>query len=74
MFMIVYIDDLVVYLKQEEDYKEHICLVLKALIDVGLYCKLSKCIFSTKEVELLGYIILDKGISMSNSRLRTILD
>ena len=74
MFVVAYMDNLVIYSKQEEDHKEYIYLVLKALIEAGLYYKLSKYIFSAKEAELLGYVVLDKGISMLNSRLRIILD
>jgi hypothetical protein len=74
VFVIAYLDDLVVYSKREEDHEEHVRLVLKALMDAGLYCKLSKCTFSAREIELLGYVVSDKGVSMSTSRLNTILE
>ena len=66
MFVVAYMDDLVIYSKREEDHEEHIRLVLKALMEAGLYCKLSKCTFSAREIELLGYIVSDKGILISN--------
>jgi transposase InsO family protein len=74
VFVVAYLDDLVIYSKREEDHEEHVRLVLKALMDAGLYCKLSKCTFSAREIELLGYVVSDKGVSMSKSRLNPILD
>jgi hypothetical protein len=64
--------ELVVYSKREEDHEGHVHLVLRALMNAGLYSKLSKCTFSAREIELLGYIVSDKGISIK-SRLNTIL-
>ena len=65
---------MVVYSKREEDHEGHVRLVLKFLINAGLYRKLSKCTFGAREIELLGYVVSDKGVSMSKSRPNMILD
>ena len=56
-FVVVFIDDILVYSKNEEDHKEHSCLVLGKLREHRLYAKFSKCEFWLKEVGFLGHVI-----------------
>ena len=56
-FVVVFIDDILVYLKNEEEHKEHLRLVLEKLREHQLYAKLSKCKFWLKEVGFLGHVI-----------------
>ena len=65
--VIAYTDNLIIYSKREEDHEGHVRLVLKFLMNVGFYCKLSKWTFGARELELLGYVVSDKGVSMSKS-------
>ena len=44
-FVVVFIDDILVYWKNEEEHKEHLCLVLEKLREHQLYAKFSKCVF-----------------------------
>jgi Reverse transcriptase (RNA-dependent DNA polymerase) len=74
IFCITYLDDIMVYLKRVEDYKEHVRKVLERLRQYSLYAKLSKCLFSVEELEFLGYIIGILGISMDYRRVATIRD
>jgi hypothetical protein len=55
----VLIDDVLVYPKDKEGHKEHICLMLQKLQDHGLYVKLSECEFWIKQVFLLSHVILE---------------
>jgi hypothetical protein len=63
-----------VYLERVEDHKEHVRKVLERLQQYNLYTKLSKCLFSIKELEFLGYIIGILDISMDYRRVATIRD
>ena len=73
-FVIVYLDDILVFSNSIEEHTEHVKLVLQRLREVGLYAKASKCEFHTNSVEFLGFVISDKGISMDMKKVQTILD
>jgi hypothetical protein len=65
-FAIVFIDDILVYSRNEEEY---IHLVLQKLHDHRLYAKLSKCEFWIEQVSFLCYVISEGGISMDPSKI-----
>jgi hypothetical protein len=65
-FAIVFIDDILVYSRNEEEY---IHLVLQKLQDHRLYAKLSKCEFWIEQVSFLCYVISEGGISMDPSKI-----
>jgi hypothetical protein len=56
-FMMVFINDILIFSKNEEEHDEHLCLVLQKLKENQLYAKLSKCKFWLKEVSFLGHIL-----------------
>ena len=56
-FVVVFIDDILVYSKNEEEHKEHLRLVFEKLREHQLYAKFSKCEFWLKEVGFLGHVI-----------------
>jgi hypothetical protein len=58
-FVVVFIDDILIFSKNEEEHDEHLRLVLQKLRENQLYAKLSKCEFWLKEVSFLGHIISD---------------
>jgi cell fate regulator YaaT (PSP1 superfamily) len=68
-FMVVFIDDILIFSKNEEEHDEHLRLVLQKLRENQLYVKLSKCEFWLKEVSFLGHIIFEGGIPMDPIRL-----
>jgi hypothetical protein len=69
---IVYPNDILIYLKYEEEHEQHVKLVLRKLRDYALYAKPSKCTFHTKEVEFLGFVVTTSGVTMDENRVRSI--
>jgi uncharacterized membrane protein YcgQ (UPF0703/DUF1980 family) len=69
-FIIVCIEGIMVYSKDEEEHEEHLHLELKKLQDHRLYAKLSKCEFWLKQVTFISHIILEQGISMDSSKIQ----
>jgi hypothetical protein len=59
-FVVVYIDDILICSKNEEEHEEHLRLVLQKLREHELYAKFSKCEFWLKEVSFLGHIITQR--------------
>ena len=56
-FVVVFIDDILVYSKDQESHETHLRVVLKTLRKEQLYAKLSKCEFWNNEVSFLGHIV-----------------
>jgi hypothetical protein len=61
-FTVVFIDDILIYSKDENENMEHLHLVLQKLKEHQQYAKLSKCEFWLKQVSFLGHIISEGGI------------
>ena len=60
-FMVVFIDDILVYLENEEDHVEHLRVVLTKLREHKLYAKFNKCEFWLQKVPFLGYVLSENG-------------
>jgi hypothetical protein len=73
MFVVVFIDDILVYWRSEEGHEEHLRLALQKLQEHRLYVKLSKCEFWMKQVAFLGHVISKGGISVDPSKVPDIL-
>ena len=71
-FVVVFINDILVYSKNEEEHKEHLCLVLGKLREHQLYAKFSKCEFWLKEVRFLGHVISGEGIVVYPTKVVTV--
>jgi hypothetical protein len=71
-FVVVFIDDILVYSRSEEEHEGHLCLVLQKLRDHKLYAKLSKCEFWLRQVAFLGHAILKGGISVDPSKVQDV--
>ena len=72
MFVICYLDDIVVYLLTIEAHTEHVRLVLQKLQEYNLYMKISKCIFDAEKIDFFGFKVGQYGISMNPSKVNTI--
>jgi hypothetical protein len=72
-FVMMFIDDILVYSRNEEEYEGHLRLVLQKLRDLKLYAKLSKCEFWLKQVAFLEHVISKGGISVNQSKVQDVL-
>jgi hypothetical protein len=73
-FVVVFIDDILVHSRSEEEHEEHLRLVLQKLRDNQLYAKFNKCEFWLKEVSFLGHVITGGGITMDSGKVRDVLN
>src|SRR5918994_4815808 len=71
-FVMVFIDDILVYSKNEEEHKEHLRLVLGKLREHQLYAKFSKCEFWLKEVGFVGHVISGEGIVVDPTKVNIV--
>ena len=71
-FVIVYLDDILIYSKTIEEHSKHIEKVLMRLREQKFYGKLSKCYFAVTQVEYLGHIISSEGISVDQEKVKAI--
>lgn len=71
-FVIVFLDDILIYSKTLEEHTEHVKQVLQILRDNHLYAKESKCEFFQTEVEFLGHIVGKDGVQMMEEKLKAI--
>ncbi|KAI3704083.1 hypothetical protein L1987_74291 [Smallanthus sonchifolius] len=71
-FVIVFIDDILIYSRTKEDHEHHLKLILELLRNEKLYAKFSKCEFWIREVHFLGHVINKEGIHVDPSKIETI--
>uniref|UniRef100_A0A8C1X240 Gypsy retrotransposon integrase-like protein 1 n=1 Tax=Cyprinus carpio TaxID=7962 RepID=A0A8C1X240_CYPCA len=71
-FVIVYIDDILIYSTSQEEHIQHVIFVLRKLREHHLYLKLEKCEFHTPSVQFLGYIIGPRGVKMDQGKVEAI--
>ncbi|WVZ70822.1 hypothetical protein U9M48_019458 [Paspalum notatum var. saurae] len=73
-FVVVFIDDILVYSKNEKEHEEHLRIVLSRLREHKLYAKFSKCAFWLKEVAFLGHILSAKGVVVDPGKVEDVLN
>ena len=73
-FVLVYLEDILIYSKNLEEHLEHLQRVLLRLRKHKLYGKLSKCELAQKKVEYLGHVVGPEGVSMEAERVQAILE
>jgi hypothetical protein len=73
-FVVVFIDDILIYSQSEEEHVDHLKMVLQRLREHQLYAKLSKCEFWINEVLFLGHIINKDGLAVDLKKVADILN
>ena len=58
--MVVFVDDILIYSRSEEEHEDHLRIVLQALKEHQLYAKFNKCEFWLTEVRFLGHVVSDR--------------
>ena len=69
--VMAYLDDIIIFSRNEHEHLEHIKIIFQKLIDTGLKLKESKCDFFKKEIHYLGHLISSKGNPPSPREIRT---
>jgi len=72
-FVVVFIDDILIYSHSIEEHTEHLRTILNILREKQLYAKLSKCEFWMSEIQFLGHVISAQGISVDPSKVEAVL-
>nr|GEZ91013.1 putative reverse transcriptase domain-containing protein [Tanacetum cinerariifolium] len=73
-FMIVFIDDILIYSKNEKEHEEHLKAILGLLKEEKLYAKFSKCEFWIPKVQFLGHVIDSQGIHVDTAKIESVKD
>ena len=73
-FVVVFIDDILIYSKNDEEHAQHLRIVLARLREHKLYAKFSKCEFWLDRVQFLGHVLTLDGISVDPSKVQDVLN
>nr|GFB46757.1 putative reverse transcriptase domain-containing protein [Tanacetum cinerariifolium] len=73
-FVIVFIDDIFIYSKDEKEHEEHLKTILELLKKEELYAKFSKCEFWIPKVQFLGHVIDSQGIHVDPAKIKSVKD
>ena len=73
-FVIVYLDDIIIYLNNKQEYEEHIEWVLKKLYKKDMLVVIEKCEFYTRKTDFIGFIIKLKQISIDPKKIKAIVN
>lgn len=73
-FVIVFINEILVYSKNEEDHVDHLAALLRSLRENLFYAKINKCSFFHTEVHYLGYVVFKDGMAVDLEKVRVIME
>ena len=72
-FVIVFIDDILIYSRTPEEHERHLTIVLQTLREHKLYAKMSKCKFWMKEVKFLGHVVSEQGVVVDPAKIKAVM-
>ena len=73
-FLIVYLDDIVVYRRNLQEHLHHLEIIFQRLRQHKLYAKLEKCQFMQKQIKFLGHLVSAEGVKVNPKKVQAILD
>ncbi|XP_058185964.1 uncharacterized protein LOC131303212 [Rhododendron vialii] len=73
-FVVVFVDDILIYSPSEEEHQTHLSIVLELLREHRLYAKLSKCEFWLSEVKFLGHVVSKDGVSVDPGKIESVMN
>ena len=74
VFVIVYLDDILIYSATQEEHLKHVHQVMERLTTYKWYCKMKKCDFATTSVEYLGHIVSNGQIAIDPDKMKAVTD
>ena len=72
-FVVVFVDDILIYSQSEEEHENHLRVVLQLLRDHQLYAKFSKCEFWLTEVRFVGHVVSALGVSVDLEKVKVVM-
>ena len=72
-FVVVFVDDILIYSQSEWEHEHHLSIVLQLLRDLQLYAKFSKCEFWFTEVRFLGHVVSASGVSVDLEKVEAVM-
>ena len=72
-FVVVFVDNILIYSQSEEEHEDHLRIVLQTLKEHQLYVKFSKCEFWLTEVRFLGHVVLASGVSVDLEKVEEVM-
>ena len=72
-FVVVFVDDILIYFQLEEEHEDHLRIVLQALKEHQLYAKFSKCEFWLTKVRVLRHVVSTSGVSMDPKKVEVVV-
>ena len=72
-FVMVFVDDILIYSQSEEEHEDHLRIVLQALKDHQLYAKFSKCEYWLIKVKFLGHVMSASGVSVDHEKVKAVM-
>ena len=72
IFIVIYLDDILIFSNSLEDHQVHIQWVLEQLCEYNLHSKLEKCLFHTQKIEFLGFMVTPTSISMDTAKTNAV--
>ncbi|CAO2034186.1 unnamed protein product [Urochloa humidicola] len=73
-FVVVFINDILIYSETVEEHEEHIRIVLEKLRQNKLYAKFSKCEFWMEEVAFLGHVLFAEGVAVDPTKIKAVTE
>jgi hypothetical protein len=73
-FVLVFIDDILIYSKNRKEHEDNLRLVLQVLREHQLYAKFSKCEFFQKKIHYLGHVLSEEGVAVDPEKIRSIME